>query len=482
MAATVISFGEWLPDLPALNHPGLTVANNVEPVGTTYKNFLTLSSGGQVVPGNNPLGVGIGIADTALPYYYAGTDDGIFMSSDGATFEARSATLTPANFNFVQYKNRMIVSGPVTSPLLSHTVGSATNFSTLTGSAGNAPAALYLGIIGQFVFAGYTNEAVNGTVSYRIQWSGIDNSTSWPVANSATAIAQQSGEQFMDSARGVVTGFSNGDQWGLVFQESAITRITYVGPPVVFQFDKITDKIGCEFPRSIVKVGNATYFMNQTGAYRTDGVSIEHLSHNKCAEYLRARISVFNTANKTLYGAYNKYKKLIYWTFATDSGGALTATNMLILNTADGRFAVADYSAAAAIYGTTGIEDNNLQTIAYVRGFGTSNTFGSLSATAGSATITTGDVELNPGGRAYIDGVKPNIESTGTAPAITVRVGSRSDLGTTPSYTATTTPTTRTGFADMRVDAKYFRAEVQIVGAFDSAVGVEFRAQPTGET
>jgi len=103
-----------------------------------------------------------------------------------------------------------------------------------------------------------------------------------------------------------------------------------------------------------------------------------------------------------------------------------------------------------------------------------------FTGTPGTALLTTGDVELNTAGRAFVAGVKPHVESTGTAPTVTVRIGSRNDLASVPTYTATTTPTTRTGFADFRVDAKYHRAEVQIVGNFRKATGLEFKAGPSG--
>jgi hypothetical protein len=104
-----------------------------------------------------------------------------------------------------------------------------------------------------------------------------------------------------------------------------------------------------------------------------------------------------------------------------------------------------------------------------------------FTGTPGTALITTGDIEINPGGRGFVSGVKPNVESSATAPAVTVRIGGRDSLATTTAYTATTTPTTRTGFADCRVNAKYHRAEVQIVGNFDKATGVEFKAKPAGK-
>lgn len=114
------------------------------------------------------------------------------------------------------------------------------------------------------------------------------------------------------------------------------------------------------------------------------------------------------------------------------------------------------------------------------RAFTTSGVMSTFTGTPGSAVIETSESELFEGMRAYVDAVKPHVESSGTAPAIGVRIGTRDDLGTTPSYTSTTGPTTRTGFCDFRSDAKYHRFELNITGNFEKVTGLEFNAQPSG--
>jgi hypothetical protein len=275
-----IVYKEWLPDLPALGNPGLVTANNVEPLHGAFAPFATLlNTGGPVVPGSEVYGVGLAY-DLGGAYYYAATDDGIFESTDGTgAFTARSATMGAASYDFLQYEDLLLVASP-NGPLF-RTVGSASNFVTLGSSSGTAPAFTNIGRIGQFIVGGYY------TAGPRVRWSGIDNPTSWPAPNSAIAIAQQSGEQVLDPTYGIVSGFSSGDQYGLVLQQSAITRLTYIGPPSVFQFDIVSNKIGCNWAKSIVKVGGITYFMNREGVFRTDGVMVQNLSDNKCSEFLR---------------------------------------------------------------------------------------------------------------------------------------------------------------------------------------------------
>jgi hypothetical protein len=468
---TQVVFKEWLPDLPAWGNPGLLTANNVEPLATVYKSFATLqNTGGPVVPGSEIYGVGLAY-DSGGADYYAATDDGIFESSNGTgAFTARSATMGAASYEFLQYENLLLVTS-ANGPLF-RTVGSASNFVTLGSAPGTAPAFTHIGRVGQFILGTYYTAGAS-----RIRWSGIDDPTSWPAPGSATAIAQQSGEQITDPTFGIATGFSSGDQFALVFQQGSITRITYVGGNAVFQFDTISDKIGCQWPKSIVRIGGITYFMNRDGVFRTDGVTVQNLSENKCSKFLADRVTVLN---EDIYGVYHRIKKLIYWSYSTTGAPAFTATKMLILNPEDGRFTTADYAGSSAIYGSTGVETIYIPNNVFIWGFGLSNTLGSLSGTAGSAVLETGDSEFSEGGRTYIDGIKPLVESSGTAPAIGVRVGFRDDLGTAPSYTSTTAPFARTGYANFRSDAKYHRVELNLTGNFEKAVGFEYIAKPAG--
>ena len=53
MSIGVVKFAEWLPDLPALDNPGMTEAKNVIPSDSVYKSFLPVT--------------GIGDALTAAP-------------------------------------------------------------------------------------------------------------------------------------------------------------------------------------------------------------------------------------------------------------------------------------------------------------------------------------------------------------------------------------------------------------------------------
>lgn len=104
------------------------------------------------------------------------------------------------------------------------------------------------------------------------------------------------------------------------------------------------------------------------------------------------------------------------------------------------------------------------QIICYVGG-----TVGRFGGAPGTAIIETGEVEGNENGRTYLSGIKPLVDTS----SVTVAVGTRSDQASAVTYTSEVTPTTRTGIADFRSDAKYHRVRLTITGTFTAALGIQ---------
>lgn len=483
-AATVVNFGEWLPDQPALNNPGLLVASNVIAAEGTYIPFNPLTpiqAGAFTLPGV-PRGGFVAQRENAISgarEYFAATNDTIYVATAGAgvgTFNSISTgwTTASAEVSFAQFEN-YVFAARGSGGVLYHTVGSASNFATVPGLTG-AYDARHAAVLGQFLVLGNLGSAT--TRSATITWSGAGLPLSFPTPNSATAIAQQSGEQALNIADGPLVGIYGGDQYAVLVQTGAITRMTYVGPPVVFQFDKLENKKGSAREWSHAASGQLVYMFSPDGFHVTDGVSTKPIGEGKVDKTFLGLVDADNTpgaitATAIVEAAFDCKTNSIFWSFP--SAATTYANTIFAFNIGEGRWTQATQAMRKFIEPASVIQSDGLYA------FNNSNVLCKFAGTAGTATLTTGDLELNPGGRAFVSGVKPNVESTGTAPAVTVRVGSRSDLATTPAYTATTTPTTRTGFADMRANAKYHRAEVQIVGNFDKAVGLEFKAKPAGK-
>lgn len=93
------------------------------------------------------------------------------------------------------------------------------------------------------------------------------------------------------------------------------------------------------------------------------------------------------------------------------------------------------------------------------------------------ATIETGSFDLNQFGRSIISGIRPLVNG-GT---ITVRAGVQDNLDDAVSWSASTTPNTRTNYANFRSEGRYVRAEVTITGGFTTAQGIDVDFAPAGK-
>jgi hypothetical protein len=464
-----VVFKEWLPDHPALGNPGLIEANNVLPDVDGYAPYKPLvpdNAGSGTLPAT-ARGMFSAFDATGVYRFYGASADLLFIQSlttnAFVTVSSALASTTVHDWNFAQYENLVFACNHDNT--MYHTIGAASNFIT-----SNASKASVVGVVGQFVVVGDLRGSTDRP--YTIQWSAVDDPTNWPTPGSATAIATQSGEQNLNAAFGPVQSIIGSDQSAIILQETGITRMTYVGPPAVFQFDEIERSRGAAVKHGAIKAGAVTHFYAADGFYATDGVSVVPTGLGKIDKTFAASVS----ASANVRVAYNQGKKCVYWSFGE---GAATVPNKIYAyhtevknwSSADEGIRSLDQSHSSAVYGPYAFDENNVLSV--------------FTGTAGAATIKTGDLEFNEGGRAYVDGVKPHVESAATAPSIGVRIGVRNDLGTTPSYTTTANAHSRTGYANFRnagvTDGKYHRAEVTIAGEFKKATGFDADVLPSGK-
>jgi hypothetical protein len=469
LAVTSISFGEWLPDQPALGNPGLTEALNVYWGEGGYRPYSPLVNTGASLPSLATGAFQPYSANTQQPTIYVGTfSNGLLRTIDaGVSYSTlTAATGNPTSSQFAQVQELVFASNRTTG-LIYHTLGSTSTFTSVAAAPSNAAV---IGTVGQFlVVADYIS---GSNAYYNVRWSAIGAPTNWPTPNSATAIATQAGEQLLDSQYGRVFGIVGGDQHATILQSGAITRMTYVGPPAVFQFDVISNGHGTVLRDSIVQVFDSVYFATLTGFYATDGVSVRSISDNRITRYFLANLTLTQTP---IVSGVDYKKNLIYWSYVIPG----STNEVLLYNYKDDKWSRSnEASVRVFVRQVPGALDDVDSTF---RVFSTSNKLATFSGAPVSATITTGEVEINPGGRAFVCGVKPNVLLNTTTATVAVRVGSRNDLVSSPTYSATTTPNTRTGYADCRVDAKYHRAEIGLTGDFGKALAIEVKAVAAGE-
>lgn len=494
-----LPLGEWLPDLPFYNNPGLVEALNTIPVDGAYKDYLPLLTSDDAL-GARPQGAYAAIDSSGGTEIYAGTETQL-LQKQGTSWTDRSgiAYSTPSNgyWRLAQFDDLIIGTNFSDLPQ-SRTVGSGANFANLA-TTGTAPRARQIGVINRFVILGDTDEAINGAVPWRVQWPAIDDPTNWQTPNTSGARAVQAGEQFLNSAYGAVTAIANGQFYGLVLQQRAVTRFTYVGGDIVFQIQVIDENRGCWVPQSLIQVGGISHFVAVDGFYRTDGQTVVPIGNSKIDKTF---LSDFNqTYRERMTGALDLQNKCIFWAYPSSASSDGTPDKLICYNFVENRFTHATdaiqliFSSLSQGYTLdqldslfTSIDDMTLTLdssfwqggIPTVMGFA-SNKLGTLAGTSAVARFETAEREIEPDQTMFLRGLKPLVTGAPSNISISVAVRALQD-NSSRTFGTPTSRTARTGWCDFRESGQYVSARMEITGGFDRAFALQVDAQPDGFT
>jgi len=265
MATTKIAFGEWLPDQPGVIG-AVTDAKNCYPVANGYAPFpseadysddaaqaLLITFAGKIGSSSTLFAAG------ATQIYKFDSSD---ASLDAATTTGYSAV---ESWDVTQYGSKVILANGQ-NKLQSFDLGSSTYFADLAAAA---PTAKFVTVVKDFVVAANVGGEEN-----KVYWSDINDETDW-----TPGAASQSDTQIIPDG-GDITGLAGGE-YGLVFLDRAIYRMTYSGSPFFFQFDAISRSLGCISNGSIAQYGGLTYFLADDGFYVCDGQSTKQIGAEK---------------------------------------------------------------------------------------------------------------------------------------------------------------------------------------------------------
>jgi hypothetical protein len=125
-----------------------------------------------------------------------------------------------------------------------------------------------LTVVKDFLVGGVIGGVVN-----MVQWSAINNAEGWTVG------LEQCDYQIIPSG-GEVTGLLGGE-FGIILQRGRVSRMTYVGDNLVFQFDEISNNVGCVSPHSVIQAGQFGFWLSDSGFVMWDGATIKPIGQEK---------------------------------------------------------------------------------------------------------------------------------------------------------------------------------------------------------
>ena len=309
MAMKRILFGEWLPDMPDTTGQetlNLDAALNVYSSTTGYAPFpraSIISSGTEDGEDINQLFLA---KKDELILAFGGTNKNIYLYNNLVGRGASSKKVSRAGgysspqvaWDFASFGDTVLATNG-TDKIQRYVIGDAGDFADID----QAPVCNTIAIVRDFIFAGYCDEN-----SQKVQWSDLNNETVWDSSDDNQA-------DFQILPGGGEVKAITGGEFGLILQEKAVTRASYIGTPLVFQFDQISDNTGCLTGKSAIQYNGMTYFLSESGFMVCDGSTIKNIGAGKVNNYFFEALD--STQIETMDVAIDPLKNLIVWNYPT---------------------------------------------------------------------------------------------------------------------------------------------------------------------
>lgn len=475
-----MNFTEWLPDQPDMTG-GIAGLSNAIPMANGYRCINALLESTTALDG--ACVGGFWVQDDSSTYYvFAGDDTKLYSLSTG-TFSnvSKAGNYSVSSWEFVKWGERVIAAS-VEEPMQYFDMGTSALFADLPGSP---PKAKHIAVIRDFIVAGNLDEG--GTLyPSRLRWSGYNNSELW-VSSQAT----QSDFQDLRGHGGAIQKITPGET-GLVMRENSISRMTYVGPPLIFRIDEVEPDLGVRSANSVCWSGDSVYFYSHDGFYVKQGdVPSTPIGDEKIDRFFANDFD--GSTFEALKGAVDRKNTLICWVYPSKGTGK---HRMLIYSPTLNKWGVSD-SDARHIMEFTG-PAYNLDTLTtslgladidtdsfpmdsdiYAKGtvslggFTPDHKLGLFTGEPLTAVIETPELT---GGRQAVKGVR--VHSDGD---LSMEVGTRDNLSENVTWSALKTPN-RLGSFDFRTSARYHRFRVYIGAGFNEAQGIDIDSRQEGRT
>ncbi|GEP56732.1 hypothetical protein [Reyranella soli] len=464
---TVIPFAEWRPDMPALSQWAREALNVV----SAEEGYVPLNA--PVAVSSNALGAraqgAAWFRGTGGPVkMFAGDGTKLYLLSNAAWSDVSrtvGGVYTLAGdgaWRFAQFGSLAIAVNGIDAPQ-KFDLGVGTNWMALGGSP---PVGTFITTVRDFVLMGKI-----GSTPQRVQWSGFNNAENW-----GTSLATQADFQDLPDG-GNVTGLVGGE-YGLVFQETSVRRMTYEGPPVIFRLDKIANDLGCSIPASVAGLLDMAFFLHKSGFYMVKaGQTITPIGRGKVDKTFWAEFDEINHFRAS--SAIDPVRGLYVFAYPSNTSVNGKPNRLLIYNWRTERWTRAAVDCEIVFGGVSqqgytleqldAFGDGTLEGLPYPLDssywsgslslllfiFDIAHKSGSFSGATLAATVETG--EFNPGNgiRSVVRGCRPLID--GGSPQI--QLGARETQQQQAVVYGSAVGLTPAGLAPVYGSGRYFRVK-----------------------
>ncbi|MDB4306181.1 hypothetical protein N9980_01285 [bacterium] len=294
---------EWVPDRPQFRNPGVYDMRNAMPSDNgLYKPIpspvvessnglkdlvaAVVNNAGQVQSFRDP--------NNNLPYYYTaavapvGNTFHLFQYDEQNTVWTNVTPASPDTFifgghgYFSSFGDRVYGTSGFSAGLYAKDIGGVDLFASVT----NAPRFKDAVVIRGFMFGINFIRTVSpfNTVTTGVSWSASNDPENWidPSSNPIGALAVLRGETQLEGGgrlQRVLPGIGGAD--AIIFGQSKIWRVTFIGPPSVWDFQVVEEDEGTSMPTSVVSDGQLITFRGRRGWMIFDGAIAQPVGAGK---------------------------------------------------------------------------------------------------------------------------------------------------------------------------------------------------------
>lgn len=474
----IIPAGEYLPDLPPIDNPGALTALNCVP-----KTLLSYGPWKKPAVISNaldtrPLGAFSATAYNNTVFTFAGDVEKLYRYASGSFSDvSRTAGYATASnyytsvsigWHFTQFNNIALATN-YSDEIQAWTLGTSSIFADLASSA---PKAKYLAVVGDFLVAANTDDSFDGAIPLRLWWSpiGAPATDDWGNTN------LQSDFRTLPSGR-QITGITGGE-YGVIFCERSIYRMTYAGPPVIFSIDEVESDKGCIAPGSLAQKGDIRFYLAEDGFQMMRGIQSIPIGSQKINN------TFFNDLDQTNIGrivsTIDNARNLYLVAYPGEGSTSGRPNKILAYNYEIGRWAEIeqqlDYIGAlrsealtveglGAIY--TAVEDipGSIDSSVYAGGtnylamFDMDKKLADFSGDNAAMTLDTAERNLSgDGGKVILRKARAMVDNANA----TISLGARNQTDETPTFSTAASRNSVTGLCSFKNKARYHRGRIGI--------------------
>src|SRR6056300_34805 len=367
-------------------------------------------------------------------------------------------------------------------------MGTSTNFADLStiATSGTVPTFKVSGVIRDVLVTGnHTNN------SNRIQWSGINDISTWASGT------KQSDLQDLPGSGGQITHITSGEI-SYIFRQNQIVRMDYVGGATVFRLSVISPNRGAVLGRTVCQDNRRVFFYADDGFYELNGDQVVSIGAEKVNRFFDLDLNKAYTDR--ICAAVDPFNPLAMWLYPSASNTSNTTgicDKVIIYNYATQKWSTADTNASSIFSQFVGaytvelmdIISQNLDNIniALDTDFwnGGQLLLGAIdnnykaaifSGTANEGEIETSEIELFPGLRSNITGIRPIVDAEAT-----VTISTKDKLADTTNESNSVSMNS-TGINPVRQSGRYVKINVKTPSgtAWKDAQGIDLVASRAG--